>query len=42
MPKQRRHPQLPNATPTHVVEELLTLAVVIPTIGCRPVRRPTW
>jgi transposase InsO family protein len=35
MPKPRRHPQLPNATPTHVVEELLTLAVVIPTIGCR-------
>ena len=35
MPKARRSPQLPNATPTHVVEELLTLAVVTPTIGCR-------
>ena len=35
MPKDRRTPQLPNATPTHVVEELLTLAVIEPTIGCR-------
>ena len=35
MPKERRQPQLPNATPTHVVEELLTLAVIEPTIGCR-------
>jgi transposase InsO family protein len=35
MPKDRRHPQLPNATPTHVVEDLLTLAVVEPTLGCR-------
>ena len=35
MPKNRRTPQLPNATPTHVVEELLTLAVIEPTIGCR-------
>jgi transposase InsO family protein len=35
MPKARRRPQLPNATPTHVVEELLTLAVLEPTIGCR-------
>lgn len=35
MPKDRRTPQLPNATPTHVVEELLTLAVVEPTLGCR-------
>lgn len=34
-PKDRRRPQLPNATPTHVVEALLTLAVIIPTIGCR-------
>lgn len=34
-PKDRRRPQLPNATPTHVVEALLTLAVVVPTIGCR-------
>jgi transposase InsO family protein len=35
MPKARRRPQLPNATPTHVIEDLLTLAVVEPTIGCR-------
>ena len=35
MPKIRRAPQLPNATPTHIVEDLLTLAVVEPTIGCR-------
>lgn len=35
MPKGRRQPQQPNATPTHVVEELLTLAVVEPTIGAR-------
>jgi transposase InsO family protein len=35
MPKDRRTPQLPNATPTHVVEDLLTLAVVEATLGCR-------
>jgi transposase InsO family protein len=35
MPKTRRTPQLPNATPTHVVADLLTMAVVEPTIGCR-------
>jgi transposase InsO family protein len=35
MPKDRRSPQMPDATPTHVVEALLTLAVVQPTIGCR-------
>jgi len=34
-PKGRRRPQLPNATPTHIVNELLTLAVTEPTIGCR-------
>jgi transposase InsO family protein len=34
-PKQRRKPQLHNATPTHVVNELLTLAVTEPTVGCR-------
>jgi hypothetical protein len=28
MPKKRRRPQLPNATPTHVLEVLLTLAVL--------------
>ena len=35
MPKDRRAPQMPNATPTWVVNELLTLAVTEPTIGCR-------
>lgn len=35
MPKDRRRPQLPNATPTHVVHELLALAVAEPTLGCR-------
>lgn len=35
MPKTRRAPQLANTTPTHIVEELLTSAVVEPTIGCR-------
>ena len=34
-PKARRRPQLPNATPTHVVEVLLSLAVLQPTLGCR-------
>lgn len=35
MPKARRRPQLPNATPTHVIEQLLTLAVLEPTPGAR-------
>jgi Helix-turn-helix domain len=35
MPKARRVPQLPNATPTHVIEQLLTLAVLEPTLGAR-------
>jgi len=35
MPKERRAPQMPEATPTHVIEALLTLAVTQPTIGCR-------
>jgi transposase InsO family protein len=35
MPKGRRSPQMPLATPTHVVEALLTLAVTRPTLGCR-------
>jgi transposase InsO family protein len=35
MPKERRSPQMPSATPTHVLERLLTLAVLEPTIGCR-------
>ena len=35
MPKDRRAPQMPDATPTHVVEALLTLAVLKPTLGCR-------
>jgi transposase InsO family protein len=35
MPKSRRRPQLPNATPSWLVEELLALAVAKPTLGCR-------
>jgi transposase InsO family protein len=35
MPRARRKPQMPEATPTHVIETLLTLAVTQPTIGCR-------
>lgn len=35
LPKARRAPQLPYATPTHVVERLLTDAVNEPTIGAR-------
>jgi transposase InsO family protein len=35
MPKTRRRAQLPNATPTHVIEQLLTLAVLEPTLGAR-------
>lgn len=35
VPKRRRRPQLPNATPTWLVEELLALAVAKPTLGCR-------
>lgn len=35
VPKARRTPQMPDATPTHVVQAPLTLAVVEPTIGCR-------
>lgn len=35
MPKPRRAPQMPNATPTHVVERLLTHAVTEPTLGAR-------
>ena len=35
VPKERRVPQMPDATPTHVVEALLTLAVLQPTVGCR-------
>lgn len=34
-PKDRRRPQMPGATPTHVVEALMTAAVTTPTIGCR-------
>ncbi|MGH9025162.1 MAG: helix-turn-helix domain-containing protein [Acidimicrobiia bacterium] len=33
MPKARRAPAMPNATPTWVVEELLAEAVVRPTLG---------
>ncbi len=35
MPKARRRPQLANATPTHVIAELVVMAVAEPTIGCR-------
>lgn len=35
MPKDRRRPQHANETPTHVVADLLTVAVVEPTLGCR-------
>ncbi|MGH9285830.1 MAG: DDE-type integrase/transposase/recombinase, partial [Acidimicrobiales bacterium] len=35
MPKGRRAPQLPKATPTCLVEEVLALAVAKPTLGCR-------
>lgn len=35
MPKDRRRPQQPNETPTHVVADLLAVAMVEPTIGCR-------
>jgi transposase InsO family protein len=35
MPKDRRTPQEPNATPTHVVSDLLAVAMAEPTIGCR-------
>jgi len=35
MPKLRRPPAKPNATPTHIVEVLLTLAITMPTLGCR-------
>src|SRR5690606_41790251 len=35
IPKDRRPPQEPNETPTWVVNELLSIAAVEPTIGCR-------
>lgn len=35
MPKDRRRPQQPNETPTHIVADLLAIAIVEPTIGCR-------
>lgn len=35
MPKDRRRPQQANETPTHVVADLLAVAVVEPTLGCR-------
>ena len=34
-PKQRRAPQMPNATPTWVVDQLLHVAVLEPTLGAR-------
>ena len=35
VPKERRRSQQPNETPTHVVADLLAIAVVEPTLGCR-------
>lgn len=35
IPKDRRRAQQPNETPTHVIADLLAVAVVEPTIGCR-------
>jgi transposase InsO family protein len=35
MPKGRRRPQHDHETPTHVVADLLTVAVIEPTLGCR-------
>lgn len=34
-PKDRRRPNQPNETPTLVVQDLLTVVVIEPTIGCR-------
>lgn len=34
-PKKKRPPMMPNQTPTHITEVLLTLAVMLPTLGCR-------
>jgi len=34
-PKGRRHPQMPNATPTWVIDKLLRLAILEPTRGAR-------
>lgn len=34
-PRHRRQPTMPNATPTHIVETLLSTAVTSPTLGCR-------
>jgi hypothetical protein len=42
MPKTRRRPQLPKATPTHVVEQLLILAVLEPTLGARRLADQGW
>lgn len=35
MPKAKRPPAMPNATPTHIIEVLLTMAITMPTLGCR-------
>jgi len=35
MPKTKRPPAMPNATPTHIIEMLMTLAITAPTLGCR-------
>jgi transposase InsO family protein len=35
MPKDRRRPQQPNETPTHIVTDLLAIAIIEPAIGAR-------
>jgi hypothetical protein len=42
MPKTRRRALLPNAAPTHVVEQLLTLAVLEPTLDARRLAEAGW
>ena len=37
-PKTKRPPAMPNATPTHVLEVLLTLAITTPTLGAASTR----
>ena len=40
-PKKKRLPMMPNATPTHIVETLLTMAVTAPGSPMRPRARPS-
>jgi hypothetical protein len=35
LPKTRRDPRMPNGTPTHIVERLLTFAINEPTLGAQ-------